>query len=286
MGLKSRADWILRFVKGIFIGSGFILPGVSGGALAAVFGIYERIIAFLSNIRKDFKKNLLFFIPVGLGACAGIFGFSFPVKYLLEHAEVYTMWFFIGCIVGMAPSLIKQSGKEGRKPIHIAIMLVVTAVLFSALYHLRQSFPEETAKNMQPILPLTVYTWALAGALIGLGIIVPGLSPSNLLLYMGLYYPMTSGIGELDLKVILPLALGVAACVVLLSKVMNYVFSKAYAVLYHCILGVVLASTLVIIPFKFNYLSWGALICLAACAGGTALAYGMSRLEDRYKPEE
>lgn len=49
-------DWILRFIKGIFIGSGFILPGVSGGALAAVFGVYERIISFLAHITRDFKK--------------------------------------------------------------------------------------------------------------------------------------------------------------------------------------------------------------------------------------
>ena len=62
----NKSDWFLRFIKGMFIGSGFILPGVSGGALAAVFGIYERIISFLAHITKNFKENVLFFIPVGL----------------------------------------------------------------------------------------------------------------------------------------------------------------------------------------------------------------------------
>ena len=70
-------DWLLRFVKGIFIGSGFILPGVSGGALAAVFGVYERIISFLAHLTRDFKKNVRFFIPLGLGGIAGVFLFSF-----------------------------------------------------------------------------------------------------------------------------------------------------------------------------------------------------------------
>lgn len=65
-------DWFIRFVKGMFIGSGAILPGVSGGALAAVFGIYENMIAFLSNIRKDFLKNVNYFIPVGIGGLFGI----------------------------------------------------------------------------------------------------------------------------------------------------------------------------------------------------------------------
>jgi putative membrane protein len=288
MDVKKRADWILRFVKGIFIGSGFILPGVSGGALAAVFGIYERIISFLSNITKDFKKNVLFFIPVGLGACVGIFALSFPVKFLLSHAPVFTMWFFIGCIVGMAPSLVKQSGKQGHKPIHIALMLIVTAVMFTVLYYLRTLFPESDMESstLPAILPTSqIYTWAIAGALIGLGVIVPGLSPSNFLLYMGLYYPMSAGIGDLDLRVILPLAVGAAACVVFLSKIMNYIFSKAYAVLYHCILGIVLASTLVIVPFTYNYLSWGGLVCLGTCLAGAALAFGMSKLDDKYKPE-
>lgn len=56
----NKSDWFLRFIKGMFIGSGFILPGVSGGALAAVFGIYERIISFLAHITKNFKENVLF----------------------------------------------------------------------------------------------------------------------------------------------------------------------------------------------------------------------------------
>ena len=59
---KGTREWFLRFVKGMFIGSGFILPGVSGGALAAIFGIYERIISFLAHITKDFKENVRFFL--------------------------------------------------------------------------------------------------------------------------------------------------------------------------------------------------------------------------------
>ena len=84
----------------MFIGSGFILPGVSGGALAAIFGLYERMIAFLANVTKDFKKNVLFFLPVGIGALAGIVVLSFGVSYLLGNFETIILWFFIGCIVG------------------------------------------------------------------------------------------------------------------------------------------------------------------------------------------
>ena len=278
MDKRGRADWILRFVKGIFIGSGFILPGVSGGALAAVFGIYERIISFLSNIFKDFKENMLFFIPVGLGAFFGMFLFSFVVSFMLGSAETYTLWFFIGCIVGMLPALFKQSAKKGRKPWHLALVAVVCAASFWMLKALEAVITVDMPRNM--------LTWLMAGGIIGLGIIVPGLSPSNLLVYMNLYKPMADGIKGLDFMVILPLVVGVFACLVLLSKLMSYIFSKAYAVLYHCILGIVFASTLIIVPFDYNYLSVGGLFCLVALAAGAALALFMSRLDQKYKPED
>lgn len=284
MEKTGRADWLLRLIKGMFIGSGFILPGVSGGALAAVFGIYERMITFLANLKKDFKKNVLFFVPVGLGMAAGVFLLAFPIDYLLKSAETYVMWFFIGCILGTLPSLLKQAAKKGRKYWHIGLAMVICA----GAYVLFQSLESAGAVTLSQ----GFFTWMLAGALIGLGVVVPGLSPSNLLMYLNLdqggrlYEGMTSGIKHLDLGVIIPLLLGVAVCVLLLSKLMNYIFSKAYATLYHAILGFVIASTLIIVPINFNYISVGGLICLLACGAGVALALFMSKLEDKYKPED
>lgn len=114
---SGGADWILRFVKGMFIGSGFILPGVSGGALAAIFGIYERIISFLAHITKNFKENVLYFIPVGLGGITGVFLLSFAVSFLLGAYETIILWFFVGCIIGTVPALWKEAGKKGVQPV-------------------------------------------------------------------------------------------------------------------------------------------------------------------------
>jgi putative membrane protein len=279
-------DWILRVVKGIFIGSGFILPGISGGALAAVFGIYERMIGFLANLTRDFKKNVLFFLPVIIGMAVGVFLLSIPISALLENKdmEAYVLWFFIGCILGTLPALLKQAGKKGREGWHWALLVVVCGAAYILLRILEKSGAVS--------LPQSIFTWVLAGVLIGLGAVVPGLSPSNLLMYLKLdqggqlYAGMTEGIKSLDLSVIIPLVLGALACVLLLSKLMNYIFGRAYATLYHAILGFVLASTLIIVPWNFNYLGIGGLICLGACAAGAVLAFFMSRLEDKYKPEE
>lgn len=269
-------DWAVRLLKGVLIGTGFILPGVSGGALAAIFGLYERLISFLAHLRHEFKKNALFFLPVLLGIAAGIVLLSYPLGFFLERFPAQTMWCFIGCILGTLPFLWKKSGEKGRKPGHIAI-LVVSAVLGFAFLKWGASF-------FSGSLPPGFGTWVLAGVIIALGVLVPGLSPSNFLLYMGLYAPMTAAFKTLDLGVILPIALGAAACMLALSKLFDWIFSKAYAGMFHFILGVVIASTVMIVPTDFNYVSIDALFCAVACAAGIALGFWMSRLEEKYKP--
>lgn len=274
---KNIMDWLLRFIKGMLIGTGAILPGVSGGALAAVFGLYERLISFLAHLKQDFKKNLLFFIPVGLGGVAGIFLLSIALSYFLENYEVQIVWFFIGAIIGIIPALIKQAGKKGRRPKHIMIAaatgIIMLAVLFLAEQYISGS------------VPLNFFTWIMAGVIFGLGMIVPGLSPSNFLVYLNMYKPMTDGIKNLDFAVIIPLAVGGLLIVLTLSKLFDYIFTKAYAGMHHIILGVVFASTVMIIPTDFNYLSLGTLVCAAACIAGIALGLWMSSLEEKYKPE-
>lgn len=270
------SDWLLRFVKGIFIGSGFILPGVSGGALAAVFGVYERIISFLAHLTRDFKKNILFFIPLGLGGIAGVFIFSFIVSYAFKF-ENQVLWFFVGAIVGTIPALWHQAGKEGHGKKHYAILGITFVVSLIFLIFGKELFGNGVAQNFG--------TWIIAGALIGLGVIVPGLSPSNFIVYMKMYDAMADGIKTLDFGVIIPLAIGGIACVLLLSKVADYIFKRAYAELFHFILGVVFASTIMIIPFGAKYTVQGILISIGLFIAGAALAFWMSRLEDKYQAD-
>lgn len=270
-------DWILRFVKGIFVGTGFILPGVSGGALAAVFGIYERLINFLAHITKDFKKNIIYFLPVGLGGIAGVVLLSFALSYFLEAYEVQVLWFFIGCIIGTLPALWKQAGKKGRKPYHLVIMVISAVLGFLLLKFGESAFSGKVPQNFG--------TWMIAGAIIALGVLIPGLSPSNFLLYMGMYDSMVNAFKSFDFSVILPLLLGGLLCVLALSKLIDWLFGKIYAGIFHFILGIVFASTLMIIPTNYNYLSLGTIVCVVLCVAGIALGMWMSRLEDKYKPD-
>lgn len=271
----NSKDWMLRFVKGMFIGSGFILPGVSGGALAAIFGIYERIISFLAHITKNFKENVLFFIPVGLGGVTGVFLLSFVVSFLLGTYETIILWFFVGCILGTVPALWKEAGKKGRSRRDLIILAVSFLAALAFLWKGSSLFSE---------VPQNIWTWTLAGFLIALGMIVPGLSPSNFLVYMGMYKAMSDGINHLDMSVILPIGVGGVVTVLTLSKLMDYIFSKAYAQLFHFIMGVVFASTVMIVPTNYGGFGIGGYFaCLMMCLAGALLGAWMSRLEERYK---
>lgn len=271
-------DCFLRGVKGILIGTGFILPGVSGGALAAIFGLYERMVSFVAHLTRDFKKNILFFLPVGIGMLAGIVLLSYPLSFFLDNYAAPTMWCFIGCIIGTFPSLWRQAGKKGRSAKHIVIMIMALAAGFAFLQFGIRLFGSNIPQNFG--------TWILAGAIIALGVLVPGLSPSNFLLYMGMYGSMVAAFKSLDFLVLLPIGIGAMTCMLLLSKAVDRLFHIAYAGLFHIILGVVIASTLIIIPVDFNYLSPGVLVPVLTCALGIGLGYWMSKLEDKYKPDK
>ena len=193
-------DWIIRLLKGLMVGIGFITPGLSGGVLAVVFGIYERLMRFLGNFREKFIQNVLFFLPVGIGGAVGVVAFSAVVDYAFtNYAGQFTLM-FIGFIVGTFPSLFKTAGKEGRKWWHWLLLALMSGGTYYFMHWM------ETVRTVQ--LAQNFVNWLLSGAMIGLGVVVPGMSPSNFLIYLGLYQPMAAGIKNLDFRVIIPLMLG------------------------------------------------------------------------------
>lgn len=271
-------DWLLRMLKGMLIGSGAILPGVSGGALAAVFGLYEPLILFLSDITNDFIKRVMYFMPVGIGALLGVFVLSYPLDYGLQHYPVHVLWAFIGAIIGTMPSLYREAGKHGRERKHIILAVVVAIVMFIVLYWSNENLDLHVGQNF--------FTWLLAGAIFASGFIVPGLSPSNFLIYLNLYQPLTEGIRLLDFSILIPVAIGAVLCIFLFAKAVRYLLKIAYATVFHFVFGVVIASTTIIAPPLELYNGFAffdyAVVFLLFLAG-LALGLWMGRLEDTYK---
>lgn len=266
----------MRVVKGVLVGIGFITPGLSGGVLAVVFGIYEPLMRFLAHLREKFVRNFLFFLPVGIGGVVGVIAFSAVVDYAFEHFPAQFTWLFIGFIAGTFPSLFKTAGKQGRKWWHWVVLVLLSV---GTVFFMRGM---ENINDMQ--LQPSFFNWVLSGALIGLGVVVPGMSPSNFLIYLGLYQPMASGISSLDLGVIIPLALGGLLCVLLLAKMVSWLFKKFYAVMYHIILGIVVGSTIAIIPAGVS--GWTIAVCAGLFLVGGAVSYALAKLDEKFEREE
>lgn len=268
---KGMLDWLARLLKGMLIGTGAILPGVSGGALAAVFGVYRRMIDFLADIRRDFWRNFSFFLPVGIGGLLGVFLLSHAVSRILENAEAQLLWFFVGCVTGTLPSLWREAGSQGRKPRHV-LLAVATAIV--AVLLLR----EGGSGTAPPPAVFRPAAWLLGGALVGLGAAVPGLSPSNFLIRLGMYKPMADGIRALDLAVILPLAGGAVMAVLLLSRLMSRVLARAHSAAHHAIFGMLCASTVVIIPLSASCAPAAVAVYAVNVSLGALLGWWMEKL--------
>ncbi len=283
-------DWIIRLVKGVFIGIGFILPGLSGGVLAVILGIYDRILAFLANLKKDFIKNILFFIPVGIGLGIGIFLFSIVVEKAFGKYAAQFVCLFVGFVIGTFPSLYKTACKHGRNTKDMVIMLISGLAIFALMM-----LGEQQLTMVAPSVP----AWFGSGALIGLGLIVPGMSPSNFLIYFGLYDKMATGIKNGDMAVIIPLVLGAVICVILLAKIAAWLFKKYYSGMYHFVLGLVIGSSTAIFPaivfpafssegLAASGLSFGGalLFCIVLLITGTIGSYLFSKVEEKYPRED
>jgi hypothetical protein len=278
-------SWISKIIKGIIIALGFILPGISGGVLAAILGIYERMIRFLAHPFKQLKEDVLYFLPVAIGMLLGIGLFSYPIEYLLEHYQVYVLWSFAGAIIGTVPSLVKEANRESERDKVDLIWFWATFIISGiSLYSLN---------FVVGSLSATFLNFILAGALLALGILVPGLSPSNLLLILGLYSPMLTGFKTFDLfGTFLPIGIGAVLTFVAFSKFMDYALRVYHSRVYHFIIGIVLSSTLLILipnagsseSISYAGLSIVSYVIIAFFfALGIWLGIWMSQLEDKYK---
>lgn len=275
---NNPLSWMINVLKGMLIGSGAILPGVSGGALAAIFGLYEPIITFLADMRKNFWSNVKYFIPVGIGGILGVFVLATPIDYGLQNFPVHVLWGFIGAILGTFPSLYKEAGKEGRETKHIIIAVVTAIIFFGILVYANN--------NLDVEMPQNTFSWLFSGAIFASGLIVPGLSPSNFLIYFNLYQPLTEGIRTLDFSIIIPVGIGGLVTVLLFAKIMRTIMDRAYATVFHFILGVVIASTAIIAPDTALYAGFGVMDYVTVVAiflVGLALGLWMGHLEQKYQ---
>ncbi|MBQ3012820.1 MAG: DUF368 domain-containing protein [Clostridia bacterium] len=267
---------ILWAIQGFIVGIGAILPGVSGGTLCYAFGIYDPVLDVLSDPIKGLKKHWKMMIFVILGGGLGFVGFAGITNWLLNLNEAVVLCVFVGLIAGTLPDIWKDAGKKGRGSgsyIALAISFVAIAAVF---YVFKSVWHLTIAPNLAG--------WLICGLLWGLSFIIPGFSSSTLLLFFGIYEKMSEGISTLDFGVIIPLGLAMLATLLLFSRLMKLVFDKFYSIVSHCVLGFVVATTLMILP-SFATEWYNILIYIGCIVAGGVASFFFSKLCNKIKPE-
>lgn len=249
---------VLRVLQGVLIGVGAVLPGISGGVLCVVFGIYKPVMELLSNPLRNFKTHVPKLLPVIVGMGVGFLGVAKILAFFLEAYPDPSVCLFIGLIVGMLPSLFREAGEQGR-PKGSWVSMGVAFVFILALLISLNLFSVSIAPN---------FGWYLfCGFCLALSVIAPGMSFSTLLMPLGLYTPFVDGLGNLNFSVIVPAGIGAVITVICLAKAVDALFDRFYPYAFHAIIGIVIAATIMIVPFGSFAVSVGAaavnIVCLA-----------------------
>lgn len=290
----SFAGALMRVFKGMIVGTGAILPGVSGGAMCAAFGIYRPLMDFLAHPRRDLKKNAAFFLPFVIGCALGFILLADIVARLLSINAGPVIVFFIGCVIATLPSLYREADGRNWNLVHWLILTASTGLSAWGLHAMTL-----IDANLVPVHgTLTAYiTWILSGIVFSLGTIVPGMSPSSILLYVDLYEPMCEGLGRLDMSIVLPFLFGIVLCIALFSKLVSWLFEKANKTMFAVVIGIVIASTLMLIPkestlddgttsrFVIDAVTQQPLLTAVCFIGGLALVLALGKL-DKFKENE
>lgn len=264
MKKNSILKWILWIIQGCIVGIGAILPGVSGGTLCYAFGIYDQLLEVLSNPFKGLKKHWTMLIFVGTGAGIGFVCFAGITNWLLSLNEAVVLCVFVGLIAGTLPELWKDAGSRGRNKFSIIALVISFVAILTVFYVFKNVLTLTIAPNF--------VGWLICGLLWGLSFIVPGLSSSSLLLFFGIYEEMSAGISRLDFGVLIPLGIAMLATLLLLSKLMKFVFDKYHSIVSHCVMGFVIATTLMILP-SFATTFGNIVIYIISIAGGAVASF-------------
>lgn len=268
---------LIALLQGALIGLGAVLPGISGGVLSVVFGIYKPLMELLASPLKNARTHLPKLCPYLLGALIGFLGIANLLAFFLEKYPDASVCLFVGLIIGMLPSLWKEAGKEGRN-IFSYFSFFITMTVVCLLLALLKLFSISITPNF--------FWYVFCGFTLALSIIAPGMSFSTLLMPLGLYTPFVNGLGHLFPEVLIPSGISAILTILLLSRLVNALFEKHYSIAFHGIVGIVITATAMIIPFDGFFVSGKSFVILFLClSGGTLCSWVLSRFHASVKME-
>jgi len=250
---------IKLMLKGAVIGVANVIPGVSGGTMAVVMGIYDKLIHAITHLKSEFKEALRLLIPIIIGAAAGIIILTEVITRALEHFPVQTNFMFIGLIVGGLPIIVKKLKGTGKKVTGgniLALVLFFILVAGFALMGEKEAAARELSLNAVEIIKLF-----FVGVIASATMVIPGVSGSLVLILLGYYYLILDSISEFihallafDFPVLLektgilmPFGIGVLLGIGVIAKLIELVFEHFPNYAFCAIIGLIVASPLAII---------------------------------------
>lgn len=283
-------NWMIDLIKGVFIGVANVIPGLSGGTIAVLIGVYDRLIGGISDILKRPKEVLkdLFFLMVGL--VLGIVLALYVIVFFLETFPIPTTLLFVGFILGGIPKV--YSSVKDSKPNLVQIIIFSIMALVIILLPLI---------NDGAFITLDINFWSiiiliLVGVIAASAMVVPGVSGSMVLVILGYYYFITSELSNFirhfitfdfssalaTLPYLIPFGVGVLFGIFGLSKLIKYLLKNYYSYVYYAILGLIVASPIPIIFLMDKSQSgfWTILIGIIMLGFGTIISINMTNLKE------
>lgn len=236
-------------IKGFFIGIANIIPGVSGGTLAITLGIYEKLIETISHFFKNLKENIKFIIPIAIGAVLSLLLLSRVISFCLDKYTLATILFFIGLILGGIPLLSKKIKGQYKSISNIIIFIITFS--FVILLSILKGENVVSFENMN----FMGYVWIfLVGIVAAATMIIPGVSGSFVLMILGYYKPIVNTISALtkfeniwqNIMILVPFGVGILLGIIVISKLLEFLFKKFEVKTYFGVMGFVCASIITI----------------------------------------
>lgn len=248
-------NFLVNCLKGICIGAGAILPGISSGVLCVIFGIYEKLLDSVLNFFSDIKKNFKFLLPIAIGGFIGIFIFGNILNYVFYKFPLHTKSIFIGLILGSIPALLKEI--HHNKKFDFKYLPFFLMALFIGIFSV---FLESNLNISYAYENINFFYLVFCGVCMSAGVIVPGVSNTVILMLLGVYSIYLTSVSNLFLPVLVPLAFGLIIGSLFFMKFTKFLLSKYYLPTFYCIIGFSVGSIFVLLPDLASFLDTGIFI--------------------------
>ena len=247
---RRLLDYLIISLKGLAMGAADVVPGVSGGTIAFISGIYEELITSLNNINFDLFKTLKnegfkkaweqlngnFLLSLFLGIGISIISLAKILEWLLEHHPILIWSFFFGLVLSSILFVGKQITKWNFSTIIIFCLGALLAYYITTL-------PSLSANDN----PFFLF---FAGALAICAMILPGISGAFILVLLGAYAPVLEALNNKDFKTILLIGFGAIVGILSFSKLLKWLFKNYHNLTLAVLTGFILGSLNKIWPWK------------------------------------